>query len=207
MPGHTPPKLFTCSPTAHEAGEVDGGIPEYFYNNGALPHYYDNEPLPSDICLVCYAEASVEDCSECGTCRQMVHAECCGLTFADDCQNCQAGRSYLYYPAGHSPSEIAGLQAAVTRNTTNEACPNTFLLTPGANFATNNPAYVAAAAAAGHFRPPGADAHVNANPGINGVDLAARLAELGRVAPTGPTSRQASSTEAGQAQESRQEQM
>ena len=137
----------------------------------------------------------------------MVHAECCGPTYADDCQNCQAGRFYLYYPAGHSPSEIAGLQAAVTRNTTDEAYPNTFLLSPGANFAINNPAHAAATAAAGHFRPPGPGVPGNANPGINGVDLAARLAELGRAAPTGPANRPASNNEASQVQESRQEQM
>ena len=86
--------------------------------------------------------------------RQMVHAECCGPTFAGDCQNCQADRFYLYYPAGHSPAEIAGPQAAVTRSTATEAYPNAFRLSPGSNFATNNRAYVAAAAvAAGHLQP------------------------------------------------------
>ena len=188
---HTTETLYMF--TNYESGEVGGRIHD---------DYHDNGPLPLDICPVCCAEATVEDCSECGTCHQMVHVERCGPKFADDCQNCQAGRFYLYYPAGHSPAEIAGLQAAVTRNTANEAYPNAFRLPPGSNFATNNPAYVAATAVtAGHLQS-GPGVHASANPGVRGEDLAACLA--------GPGSRAVTSgwvTEAVQAQESRQVQM
>lgn len=103
----------------------------------------------------------------------MVHAECCGVVFADDCQNCQAGGFSLFSLGGHCSDEVARYTGNITRNTESETYPNAFRLTPGANFSTNDPEYAAAAAVAG----PGVRG--GAKPGVRGDDLAARLAGPG----------------------------
>ena len=113
----------------------------------------------------------------------MVHAECCGPGF------------YFFFPGGHSADEIARHTGNVTRNTESEAYPNAFRLSPGANYATNNPEYAAAAGA-------GPGVHGIASPGVRGDDLAACLAGLGsRAVMSGWI------TETVQAQEVRQVQM